>query len=196
MTGGYLSEAGIFLVSTLFDLYIFIVVLRFLLQCVRADFYNPISQFIVTATNPPLRRLRRWIPGYGGIDWPCIMLMLALQMLEFILIGLIGNGRMPAFAALLIISIAGLLKLVIYIFMFAIIIQVIISWINPGAYNPITVILYKLTEPLLRPARRLLPAIGGLDFSPWAVLIALQLLIILLVKPVTHLGYSLSGYAF
>jgi YggT family protein len=193
VSGGYLSEAGIFLVSTVFDLYIMVVALRFLLQLVRADFYNPISQFIVTLTNPPLRYLRRWIPGYAGVDWACLLLLFGVQILELTLISLIG-GQMPSITGLLVLSLASLVRLGIYIMMFAIIVQVIISWVAPGAYNPLTVLLYRLTDFILRPARRLLPPVSGVDFSPWLVLVALQLGIILIVKPLLRLGYILSGY--
>ncbi len=182
-----------FLVSTVFDLYILVVALRFLLQLVRADFYNPISQFIVTLTNPPLRYLRRWIPGYAGVDWACLLLLFGVQILELTLISLIG-GQMPSITGLLVLSLASLVRLGIYIMMFAIIVQVIISWVAPGAYNPLTVLLYRLTDFILRPARRLLPPVSGVDFSPWLVLVALQLGIILIVKPLLRLGYILSGY--
>jgi len=193
VSGGYFSEAGIFLVSTVFDLYILVVALRFLLQMVRADFYNPVSQFIVTLTNPPLRYMRRWIPGYAGIDWACLILLLGVQVLELALVSLIG-GQSPSIPGLLVLSFANLIRLCIYILMFAIIVQVIISWVAPGAYNPWTVLLYRLTDFILRPARRLLPPVSGVDFSPWLVLVALQLGIILIVKPLLRFGYILSGY--
>jgi YggT family protein len=193
VNGGYFSEAGIFLVSTVFDLYILIVALRFLLQLVRADFYNPFSQFIVTLTNPLLRYLRRWIPGYAGVDWACLILLFGVQILELALISLIG-GRMPSIPGLLVLSLASLIRLGVYIMMFAIIVQVIVSWVSPGAYNPLTTLLYRLTDFILRPARRLLPPVGGVDFSPWLVLVAMQLGIILIVKPLLRLGYILSGY--
>ena len=192
--GSPLANAAQFLISTLFGIYILIVALRFVFQWIRADFYNPISQFIVKASNPPLIFLRRFIPGYGGIDWPSIVLILALQMLETTLLFLIVSGRMPALPGLFVISVAELLKLFIYIFTFAIIIQIIISWVNPGTYNPVTVLLYKITDPLLLPARRLIPPMGGLDFSPMAVLIVLQLSIILFINPLMGFGYSLASY--
>lgn len=194
MSGNYLAEAAVFLISTLFSIYILIVMLRFLLQCVRADFYNPISQFVVTVSNPPLRILRRCIPGYKGIDMPSLLLLVLLQMMELMLIGLIGAGRIPAFAGLLVLSVTELLKLVIYIFLFSILVQVVISWVNPHAYNPVTVLLHRLTEPLLSPARRVIPPISGLDLSPLVVLIGLQLMLILVIQPLMHLGYKLAGY--
>lgn len=191
--GGYFSEAIRFLITVIFDIYILAVVLRFLLQVVRADFYNPISQLLVTITNPPLRPLRRFIPGYRGIDLASVVLMLLLKAIEIFLISLLVYGRIPGVIGLFILSFAQLLNLIIYIFIIAIFIQVILSWVSPGAYNPATVLLYRLTEPLLRPARRLLPPISGLDLSPILVFILLQLTIILIIKPLTHFGGVLAG---
>ena len=194
MGGGVLTDALTFLIRTLFDLYIVAVALRFLLQWVRADFYNPLSQFLVKITNPPLRPLRRFIPGYGGMDLASLLLMILLKIGEIAILGLVVAGRIPAPLGLLVISLAEVLKLLIYIFMFAIIIQVILSWVNPGAYNAGTVLIYRLTEPLLAPARRLIPPMGGLDLSPLVVLILLQLTLIVLIRPLTQLGYSLAGF--
>lgn len=191
---GILTDALTFLIRTLFDLYIVTVALRFLLQWVRADFYNPLCQFLVKVTNPPLRPLRRIIPGYAGMDLASLVLMIVLKAVEIALLGLVVAGRVPAPLGLLVISLAEILRLIIYIFMFTIIVQVILSWVNPGAYNPATVLLYRLTEPLLAPARRLIPPMGGLDLSPLVVLILLQLTLIVIIRPLTGLGYSLSGF--
>ena len=192
MGGSYFSDALLYLINTIFSIYILLVVLRFLLQTVRADSRNPISQFLLRVTAPPLRLLRRFIPGSGGLDWSCIILMVALQAIEFSLVSLVAYGASYAFIGLLLLSIAELLKLVIYIFMFVVFVQVILSWISPGSYNPITVLLYQLSEPLLRPARRLLPSTHGIDFSPILVFVFLQLSLILLVKPLTDLGRALA----
>jgi len=196
MGSGYLGEAFSFLIRTVFDLYILAVALRFLLQLVRADFYNPISQFLVKITNPTLRPLRRIIPNYRNTDLSAITIMICLKIIELMLLALIIGGRIPVFSGLLILSFAQILNLIIYIFIIAIFIHVILSWFSPGAYNPATVLLYRLTEPLLKPARQLLPPTGGLDLSPIFVFVFLQLLIILLVKPLIHLGLSLSGIPY
>ena len=193
MGSSYLFDALLFLINTIFSLYILLVVLRFMLQTVRADARNPISQFLMTATNPPLRLLRRIIPGFAGVDWSCIILMLALQAAELFLTSLIAFGTALAVFGLLLLSAAELLKLIIYIFMFVIFIQIILSWINPGTYNPVTALLYQLSEPLLRPARRLLPSTHGIDFSPILVFIFLQLSLMLLVRPLSDLGRALAG---
>jgi len=192
MFGGALGEALAYLINLVFGFLLLAVALRFLLAWVRADFYNPVSQFIVTVTNPLLRPLRRVIPGWAGVDWPALVLLLALKLFEVAVLGLVAAGRLPAPAGLVVFAVAELLNLFIYIFLFSILIQVVLSWVNPGAYNPVTVLLYRLTEPLLGPARRLLPPVAGLDFSPIAVIVALQLSIILVVRPLLRLGLSLS----
>ena len=193
MSGSYLTDALLYLINTIFSIYILFVVLRFLLQTVRADSHNPISQFLLQATGPPLRLLRRFIPVVGGIDWPCIILMVTLQAIEFSLTSLITFGASFAFIGLLVLSIAELLKLIIYIFIFVIFVQIILSWISPGSYNPITVLLNQLSEPLLRPARRILPSTHGIDFSPILVFIFLQLSLMLLVRPLIDLGRALAA---
>lgn len=193
MGDSYLGDALLYLVSTIFSIYILLVVLRFLLQTVRADTHNPISQFLLQATGLPLRLLRRFIPGFGGVDWSCIVLMVALQAIELSLTGLIAFGSSPAFPGLILLSSAELLKLIIYIFMFVIFVQIILSWINPGTYNPVTVLLYQLSEPLLRPARRILPPTHGIDFSPILVFVVLQLSLMLLVRPLADLGRALGA---
>jgi YggT family protein len=194
MTGGYFTQAIVFLIRTLFDMYLLAVVLRFLLQLVRADFYNPISQFLVKVTNPPLRVLRRIIPGYKSIDWSSLTLMMIIKMLQLALVALVVSGRIPALSGLLVFGLSQILNLIVYVFIIVIFVQIILSWVNPGAYNPGTALLFQLTEPLLRPARRLLPAMGGLDLSPIIVIIFLQLIIILIINPLAHFGQYLSGY--
>ncbi|NIP24008.1 MAG: YggT family protein, partial [Gammaproteobacteria bacterium] len=111
-------------------LYILAVLLRFLLQMARADFYNPLSQFLIRITNPVLRHFRRWIPGYRGIDWPAIILMLLLQAIELSLIALLKSGGLPDLSGLLLLSLCHLLKITIWVYIIVIIIQAITSWIN------------------------------------------------------------------
>ncbi|MBD3610566.1 MAG: YggT family protein [Gammaproteobacteria bacterium] len=191
MSGNYLGNAGTFLIDTLLGLYILTFMLRFLFQWSRADFYNPISQFLVKVTNPLLIPVRRIIPGLFGLDVAAITLMLALEFLKLSLISLI-NGATILPVGFLIYACAELLQLASYVFMFSIIIQAIVSWINPHSYNPVMSLLFSLNEPLLRPARRLLPNMGGLDLSPLIVLIALQLLQMLLIHPLRDLAVRIA----
>lgn len=189
--GSYIANAMAYLIETVFELYILAVMLRFLLQLFRADFYNPISQFLIKITTPVLRPLRRWIPGFAGIDVAALALMAILQFIEIVLVEAVKKGYIPGFGGLLIVSIASLLQLLIYVFIGAILIQVVLSWIAPDTYNPMTSILRSLCGPLLRPVRHRLPSTGGLDLSPLVVLIVLQLILMLFVAPLADWGRNL-----
>lgn len=189
----YLANAGIYLINIVFFIFILAVMLRFLLQTIRADFYNPICQTLITLTNPALKPLRRWIPGFMGIDWPSIILMILLQALEISLIALLVSGHLPPPISFPVIIVSKLLLMLIYVYIFVIIIQAIISWIQPGSYSPFTVLLYQLSEPLVRPVRRYIPAAGGIDWSLLIILILLNLALILLVAPLQDWGKYLSG---
>ncbi len=191
MGGNYLVQAAVFLIEVVFGLYILAVLLRFLFATVRADFHNPLSQFIVKITNPPLTILRRFIPSYMAIDWAAIFLLFAIQAVEIVLTALVVAGVVPAPMGLLVMTFAELLKTVVYLYIVVILVQVAISWINPHAYNPLTVIMHQLTEPVMKPARRLIPPAGGFDWSPLVVLIVLNLAIILLVSPIADIGQRL-----
>jgi YggT family protein len=190
MLNPYAGNAATFLISTLFGLYLLAVMLRFLFQLTRADFYNPVSQFIVRITNPLLLPLRRVIPGVAGIDLASVVLMMIIQAVELALTYWI-SGYGPHLAGLFVLSIGKLLSLALSVFFFSILIQVIVSWVNPGAYNPVTSLLYSLNEPLLAPARRLIPPISGLDLSPLVVIIVLQLFSYLVVAPISDMGKGL-----
>ncbi|MCK4951720.1 MAG: YggT family protein [Gammaproteobacteria bacterium] len=172
----YFTEAGVFLINVIFGFYILMVMLRFMLQIVRADFHNPVSQFLVKITSPALKPLRRFIPGVAGIDMSAIVLLLGLKFIEQLLTFLLmGSGI--HIGALILISVTGLISLALYIYIIGIFVQVIFSWIQPGASNPIIILLYQLTEPVMRPVRRLLPPISGLDLSPLLAIIVLQLIV-------------------
>lgn len=171
--------AVIFLIQTLFGFYILAVMLRFLLQCVRADFYNPLVQFLVRITNPPLLPLRRIVPGYRGLDLASVVLAFALQLAEVLLVTLLLD-RYASVGGLLLLTVAELLKLLINIYLWSVVIQAVLSWFNPDPYHPAARVLAQLTAPLLRPARRLLPPISGVDLSPMLVIVALIFVSLLL----------------
>lgn len=190
--GNYFAQPLAFLISTLFDLYILTIMLRFLLARVGADFYNPVSQFLVKVTNPGLRPLRRVIPGLWGIDLASVVLMLFLQSLLGLILRLLempygnllyatGTGGVGVWA------ISELIALTFNVFIFSILIQVILSWVSPGTYNPVTAILHGLNEPILKPVRRLMPAVSGFDLSPLLALIGLQILKMLIMPPLIYL---------
>ncbi|MDH3342838.1 MAG: YggT family protein [Gammaproteobacteria bacterium] len=163
----------IFLIDTLFDIYIAIVLLRFLLQQVGADFYNPISQFIVKATHKPVIIARRIIPSLRGIDLATLSLAVLLILTKLIILLALG-GMQPSISALLIKSLFDLISLTFDIFIFAVFLQAILSWVNPDPYNPVSALLSSLTRPILNPIRKRLPIMGGLDLSTIVALIGLM----------------------
>ncbi len=191
MNNPYLSNATVYLLDTVFTIFLVLVLLRFLLQLARADFYNPVSQFIVKVTNPLLVPLRRVIPGIKGIDLAAIVLLVVVQIAALYLMHLLV-GRAITPGGLVVLSLADLLSLLLNLYLITILIQVILSWVSPGARNPILTLLYGLNEPLLRPARRVLPAVSGIDFSPLVVLIAIQLAKILMLAPIRDVGMRLA----
>lgn len=186
---GALIDIGNLLVQTIFYLYILAVLLRFLLQLSRADFYNPISQALVKLTSPTLNPLRQIIPGIGGIDIAAIILVLLLQSLATVLLLLlagIGINFNPAF--LVIWGALGTIGIIVNIYLVAILVSIIISWVSPGTYNPIVVLLQQLTEPVMKPVRNIIPPMGGLDLSPIFVFLAINVLKIIL----GHLGAAVG----
>ena len=178
-----------FLIQTLFGFYILAVMLRFLLQCVRADFYNPLVQFLVRITNPPLLPLRRIVPGYRGLDLAAIVLASLLQLIEIVLLNALSIQPV-GIGGLLLLTVLELFKLLINIYLWGVIIQAVLSWFNPDPYHPAARVLTQLTAPLLRPAQRLLPPISGVDLAPMLVVIALIFVSLLLQDFVSPWGVT------
>ncbi len=188
--GGHVGNTTTFLIETLFGLYMLIVMMRFLLQWARADFYNPVSQFLVKATQPVLGPIRKIVPGLGGLDVASLVLLFVLQF-AMLWIKTAILGQAAGLAGLAVLAVAEVIALAVKVFIFAIIIQVVLSWISPGTYNPVTSLIHSLTEPVLRPARQLLPDMGGLDLSPLLVLLALQVILMLPVAIIRDFAFSL-----
>lgn len=185
---GALSDIGTYLVQTLFELYLFIVVARFLLQVARADFYNPISQFIVKATNPLLLPIRKIVPGLGGLDLASLVLGIILQVVAMsILLLLQGYGLYnPAMLALW--GFIGLVQMAVNVYFVALLASIILSWIAPGSYNPAVLLVSQLVAPIMRPIQAILPSMGGLDISPIFAFIGINIAKIL----IAHAAASVS----
>ena len=175
------NMAAVYVVQTLGSLYLLIVLLRFILQLVRADFYNPLSQFIVRATQPLLKPLRRVIPGFAGIDLASLVLAIIVQLILLAVIIMLMGAALPPVLQLLVWSLVGVTALFVKIFFFALIISVILSWVAPHSHNPAAMLVNQLCEPVLAPIRRILPSMGGLDLSPIFAFIALRLVDMLLI---------------
>lgn len=163
----------IFLIDTLFSIYIAIMLLRFILQQVGADFYNPISQFVVKATQPLVVTARRIIPSIGKIDTASLVLVVLLIVVKLLILFSIA-GYSISIQQLLVKSLYDLVSLTFDIFIVALFVQAILSWINPDPYNPINTLLRSLTYPVLRPIQQYVPPIGGIDLSTLIGLIGLM----------------------
>ena len=174
-----LPPALIYLVSTITDLYVTAIMLRLLLQWVRADFYNPLSQFLVKVTNPVVIPARRIIPSIGKLDTASVVVMLLLELLQLTIIGLISQTEFP-FQFLLLFAMRKLLVTLLLTYFVLIIARVIVSWIANQTRHPIIPLIYQLTEPVLRPFSKLVPPLGGIDLSPLFALIALRFFLLLL----------------
>jgi len=175
-----MQNALTFIVKTLLDLYIITFVLRFILQWVRADFRNPITQFFVRVTNPLVIPARRLIPSISGFDTATIVVVLLLELIvTIILVNLTCIGE-PYFIQVIGLTLLRLVYLTLRIGLFIIFIYVLLSWISPGTHNPAVSLLTSIAEPLLKPFRRIIPPIGGVDLSALFALIVIQALTMML----------------
>ncbi len=173
-----LQQIAYLLVEVVLDLYITAVVLRMLLGYVRANFYNPFSQFLVKITNPVLVPLRRFIPSLGTLDTSALVFAYGLKVLQTGLLVMI-MGKSAGLISILWVALGALITLVIWIFIIAIILQSVMSWLGNAHANPIAPLLNNLTDPLLHPIRRYVSPIGGIDLSPLVAILGLQILLIL-----------------
>lgn len=175
-----IASALVFIVNALSSLYLLVLLLRFWLPWLRADFRNPLAQGILKLTSPVIIPVRRLVPSFGRLDSATVLVAFVLQCLALLLILLI-LGASANFSTIAVSALVKLVLLSINLFMFAIFIRIILSWIAPGQYNPAIAIITTLTEPLLGPVRRIIPPLGGFDISPIFVIIALGALTRLLM---------------
>ena len=163
----------IFLVDTLLSIYIAVMLLRFILQQVGADFYNPISQFVVKATQPLVVPVRQFIPSIKKIDTATLLLTFVLIMIKVVILFSIAGYAMDA-QQLIIKAIYDFVSLTFDIFIVALFVQAILSWVNPDPYHPVSALLRSLTFPILNPIRKFMPPMGGIDLSTIVGLIGLM----------------------
>lgn len=177
-----LNTAAVYILQTIGSLYLLIVLLRFILQLVRADFYNPLSQFIVRATHPLLKPLRKVIPSLAGLDLASLVLAIVVQLVLMALTLMLMGYGLDNPVQLLAWSIIGVTALFVKVFFFALIISVILSWVAQGSQNPTVALVNQICEPLLTPIRRILPNLGGLDLSPIVAFLILNLIDMLVIR--------------
>lgn len=173
------QQALLFLINTLFGIYIICLMLRFLLQWVKADFYNPLCQVLMRVTNPGLLTLRRFIPGLFGLDLAALVMMLVVQIVALALIAWVVSFPINGF--IVVVAVFKLVLTLLNVYFFAILIMAIMSWVVQDLQRqPVYHLLWQLNEPILRPIRRILPTVSGMDFSPLVAMIVLQVIAILL----------------
>ncbi|MEO8401289.1 MAG: YggT family protein [Gammaproteobacteria bacterium] len=173
-----LDNAGIFLISTLFNLYLFVLVVRLILAFAQANYFNPLTQLIIKLTQPLVAPLRRIFPTYRGIEYATLVLILFFELLKIILLSAITIG-LPNIVELFVFTVADSLKLILNTFFYAILLRAILSWFQPG-FSPAGQLLEQISSPIMRPLQRMIPPINGIDITPIPALIILQLLVILL----------------
>ena len=177
---GVLGSTTALLFNTLGGLYLLAILLRFLLQIARADFYNPVSQAVVKITDPLVRIFRTIIPGYKGVDFSCLVLALVIEAIAICTLIYLYGGNIPSVGFIITWSFVGILYFMINIYYYAIIASIIMSFVMlfSGTMNPhpLLKLVWQLTEPVMAPVRKVIPAMGGLDFSPIFIFIAIGLL--------------------
>jgi len=167
-----IASAIVFVVNALTSLYLLVLLLRFWMPWLRADFRNPLAQGILRFTSPIVVPVRRIVPSFGRLDTATVIVAFVIQYLTVLLLLLI-LGQAASIADIAVTAVVKLVVLSINLFVYAIFVRIILSWISPGGYNPATAIITTLTEPVLRPFRRLIPSMGGFDISPIFAIILL-----------------------
>jgi len=187
----YLANAGLILISFVFGILVLLVVLRVLLQLARANFQNPICQFLYKASNPVLMPLRRVIPAWRRLDLAGVVLAWLLLLIERALtFALLGS--IPGIGGLALIALADLLGFTLILLLVLIIVRAILSFVGSDSRHPVVPLVIQLTEPVLGPIRRRLPTPGGIDFSPIVAILAIALLRALVVQPLLDLGLRIG----
>ncbi len=195
MLASPIQNAIEFIITTFFNIYISIVLIRLILQLVRADFYNPIAQTIYKLTNPIIMPMNKIIPRYRKLELSVILLALILQASELAIMLYIRGFHIPftlnTVSGLIVLGAGQLIDLAILIYMIATFILVILSWIQPRQYNPILILIAQIVDPLYRRVGRLMPNTGALDFTAMAIIFLLILSRILISEPIMQIGKTL-----
>lgn len=188
---GYLANAGIILVEALFFIAVGLFTLRVLLQLVRANFHNPVCQFLYKATNPVLVPLRKVLPPWRNFDIAGSGIAYLLQCLKVLLLYLLA-GKAISVSGIFVLGFAELLNFLLILYFGLLLVGAILSWIPQSGYHPMVPLIAQLTAPVLRPIRRLLPAVAGFDLSSMVAILVILLAQALLVAPLHDLGTALA----
>ncbi len=190
---GHLANAGVLIVQAVFGLLAGLFFFRFLMQGLRVDFRNPLSQFVYKLTNPALIPIQKALPVLRGWNPAALLVTFLLTLLETWLLYRLAGLGLPL-PALLVLSLALLIQFAATVVLWMIILRAVLSFVSPDPYNPMVQMLYRLSDPLLKPFQRLIPPIGGLDLSPVFAVLALQLVRVLIAAPLIDVGVAMTGF--
>jgi YggT family protein len=190
--GSQLGSAGLMLVNTLINIYLFLLMLRFLLQASRADYYNPLSQSVVKVTQPVVKPLQGFLRPIGRFDLATLGAGFIIKAISIIAIVQIALGAMPPLGGVAIASLAALASAILKIYFFALIGMIILSWVAPQASHPGALLIFQLVEPIMAPVRKVIPPLGMIDLSPIVVFIAINLIDGIVVGSLTRAA-GISG---
>ena len=189
--GGAFGQAVVLIITTLGAIYLLAVLLRVLLQAARAEFYNPLTQAIVKQTSPLVNPLRRVIPGYRGIDFATLLLALLLNALASAAMITASGFSLVDIGTLVSWAFTGIVSFILNIYFWALVISVVASFIAPFSAHPALLLIHQLLDPLYKPLRRIIPGLGGLDFSPLFLFLGIRVLELMVINPLAaRLGMS------
>ena len=175
-----MSAAFAFIIETLLALALFVVMARLLLQWTRADFRNPLCQAVVRITNPLVLPLRRVLPPIGKIDTASVVAVLLVATVDVACIFALHSTGIPPPLVWIHMVLIEVARTLLWTYLYAIFLYALLSLIAPGGYSPLQALLTTVCEPVLRPIRRLIPAVAGLDLSPMWAIIAIYAILILI----------------
>lgn len=190
---GHLANAGVLIVQAVFGLLTGLFFFRLLMQGLRVDFRNPLSQFVYKLTNPVLIPIQKALPVVRGWNLAALLVTFLLTLLETWLLYRLAGLGLPI-PALLVISLALLIQFAATVVLWMIILRAVLSFVSPDPYNPVVQMLYRLSDPLLKPFQKLIPPIGGLDLSPVFAVLVLQLVRVLIAAPLIEVGVAMTGF--
>ncbi len=182
---GSFGEASLLIISKLGGIYLAAVMLRFLLQAARADFYNPVCQAIVKITSPLVNPLRRIIPGWRRLDIATLILALVLNTLATYGMVLLTGQQLPVGMAVSW-AVVGLMAFTLNLYFYAMVVLVVASFIAPFSGHPVLLVIFQLLQPFYKLAQRIIPPMGGLDFTPLLLMLVIQVIEILVLNPLAR----------
>lgn len=167
------TQTALFLIKTVFELYIMVLMLRVFLQYFHANFYNPVSQLVIKLTNPVITPIKPYVPGFKGIDLSVVLLVFLLEIIKMLLLVKLSIGAWPPVSTIIVVGFFEMQSDAVMFLFYLVLLRVILSWIGTPQSGPLQEICFLITEPMFAPVRRLIPLVSGFDLSPIAITIGL-----------------------